>query len=25
LTGDAMNPVNVMLKTLNVERYSMVQ
>jgi len=25
LTGDAMNPVNVMIKTLNVERYSMVQ
>ena len=25
LTGDAMNPVNVMLKTLNTERYSIVQ
>jgi hypothetical protein len=25
LTGDSMNPVNVMLKALNTERYSVIQ
>jgi hypothetical protein len=25
LTGDSMNPVNVMLKTINVDRYSVIQ
>jgi hypothetical protein len=25
LAGEVMNPVNIMLKALNVERYSMVQ